>query len=457
MMLSVVILAAGQGKRMQSDLPKVLHTIAAQPMLAHLLRTTRQLSADQLLVVVGHGAQAVQRAFAQEADVQFGLQTEQLGTGHAVAQVADQLQEADDASVTLVLYGDVPMVQPQTLQRLIEACGGQQLALLTEFVADPTGYGRIVRDADNQIQAIVEHKDASEAQHRIREINTGMLAAPTGALKSWLGRLRNDNAQGEYYLTDVVDMAVRDGLVVTAVHPEASYETMGVNSRQQQALLERAWQQAQAQNHLQNGVTLMDPERFDQRGELICGKDVVIDVSCVFEGRVVLGDRVQIGAHCVLKDVEIAADTEIRPFSHLEGAKLGAQVRVGPFVRLRPGTVLGDEVQIGNFVEIKNTTFGTGSKASHLSYLGDATLGKSVNIGAGTITCNYDGVNKFRTEIGDEAFIGSDTQLVAPVQVGAGATIGAGTTLVKDAPPNQLTVSRSKQQTIDGWERPKKK
>ncbi|MFW8566043.1 bifunctional UDP-N-acetylglucosamine diphosphorylase/glucosamine-1-phosphate N-acetyltransferase GlmU [Orrella sp. 11846] len=456
-MLSVVILAAGQGKRMQSDLPKVLHTIAAQPMLAHLLRTARQLSADQLLVVVGHGAQAVQSAFAQEADVQFGLQTEQLGTGHAVAQVADQLQEADDASVTLVLYGDVPMVQPQTLQRLIKACGGQQLALLTEFVDDPTGYGRIVRNADNQIQAIVEHKDASEAQHRIREINTGMLAAPTGALKSWLGRLRNDNAQGEYYLTDVVDMAVRDGLAVTAVHPEASYETMGVNSRQQQAMLERAWQQAQAQNHLQNGVTLMDPSRFDQRGELICGKDVVIDVGCVFEGRVVLGDRVQIGAHCVLKDVEVAADTEIRPFSHLEGAKLGAQVRVGPFVRLRPGTVLGDEVQIGNFVEVKNTTFGTGSKASHLSYLGDATLGKSVNIGAGTITCNYDGVNKFRTEIGDEAFIGSDTQLVAPVQVGAGATIGAGTTLVKDAPPNQLTVSRSKQQTIDGWERPKKK
>lgn len=453
-MLNVVILAAGKGTRMHSDQPKVLHTIGGQPMLAHVIRAARALTPARIIVVVGHDAERVKAEFAGEGDLDFVLQQPQLGTGHAVQQAVPLLVDGD-GSKTLVLYGDVPLVQPATLEALL-AASQEGMAILTEFLPDPTGYGRIVRDSADQISAIVEHKDARPEQLAINEVNTGILVAPTTALKQWLARLRNDNAQQEYYLTDIVGFAKTDDMPIYAAHPGAGWETMGVNSRVQQAQCERAWQQAQANYLLERGVSLADPERFDLRGELQCGRDVFIDVGCIFEGTVQLGDGVRIGPHCVIRNTVIAAGSRIEAFSHIDGAQLQEQVQVGPFARLRPGTQLGPEVQIGNFVEVKNSRLARAAKASHLSYLGDAQIGQRVNIGAGTITCNYDGANKHLTVIEDDVFIGSDTQLVAPVTVGAGATIGAGTTLTRDAPAQALTLSRTRQQTYPHWRRPTK-
>jgi len=455
-MLNIVILAAGQGKRMQSDLPKVLHPIAGKSMLGHVLDSARALRADNVIAVIGHGAEQVQKSFAHETSLQFAIQDPQRGTGHAVQQAEPLLSENQDNDVTLVLYGDVPLVQPETLQRLL-ASRGNGIAILTEMLDNPTGYGRIVRAARGQVVAIVEHKDATETERHIKEVNTGIVAAPTAKLKTWLAKLTNNNAHGEYYLTDIVGMAVADGLSVNVAHPGAAYETAGVNSRVQQAAVERTWQAELARRQLESGVTLADPARFDQRGSLQCGRDVFIDVGCVFEGRVSLGHGVYIGPHCVLRDVSVGDSSRIEAFSHLQQAVVGAEAQVGPYARLRPGATLGDRVHVGNFVEIKNTRLGEDAKAGHLAYLGDADVGARVNIGAGTITCNYDGVNKHRTVIGDDAFIGSDTQLVAPVNVGRGATLGAGTTLTSDAPEHQLTISRAKQITIPKWKRPVKK
>ena len=455
-MLNIVILAAGQGKRMQSNLPKVLHPIAGRPMLTHVLDSARALGAQRIAIVVGHGAEQVKQAYAAQEDLQFALQQPQLGTGHAVLQAAPLLQASHADDVTIILYGDVPLVQPDTLRALLnERASG--VAILTEIVSDATGYGRIVRDAQGNVCAIVEHKDATPEQLAIQEVNTGIMAVPTRQLKSWLAKLTNNNAQGEYYLTDIVGLAVAEGVSVNVAHPVASFETLGVNSRQQQAELERLWQRELARRQLEAGVTIVDPARFDLRGELLCGQDVFIDVGCVFEGRVVLADGVRIGAHCVLRNVTLGVATRIESFSHLEQAEVGADAHIGPYARLRPGAKLADATHVGNFVEIKNTNLGKGSKANHLAYVGDADVGERVNIGAGTITCNYDGVNKHRTTIEDDAFIGSDTQLVAPVRVGKGATLGAGTTLTRDAPAGQLTVSRAKQVTIEGWKRPVKK
>ena len=455
-MLNIVILAAGQGKRMQSNLPKVLHPIAGRPMLTHVLDSARALGAQRIAIVVGHGAEQVKQAYATQEDLQFALQQPQLGTGHAVLQAVPLLKESHADDVTIVLYGDVPLVQPDTLRALLNA-RANGVAILTEILSDATGYGRIVRDVKGNVCAIVEHKDATPEQRAIQEVNTGIMAVPTRQLKSWLTKLTNNNAQGEYYLTDIVAMAVAEGVSVNVAHPVAGFETLGVNSRLQQAELERLWQRELARRQLEAGVTIVDPARFDLRGELLCGQDVFIDVGCVFEGRVVLADGVQIGAHCVLRNVTLGAATRIESFSHLEQAEVGADAHIGPYARLRPGAKLADATHVGNFVEIKNTNLGKGSKANHLAYVGDADVGERVNIGAGTITCNYDGVNKHRTTIEDDAFIGSDTQLVAPVRVGKGATLGAGTTLTRDAPAGQLTVSRAKQVTIEGWKRPVKK
>ena len=455
-MLNIVILAAGMGKRMQSDLPKVLHTLAGRSMLDHVLESARQLDPARIVVVVGHGAERVRATYEGQPGLDFALQQPQQGTGHAVQQAVPLLLEGDDDDATLVLYGDVPMVQPDTLRALLQAQAGG-MAVLTEHLADPTGYGRIVRDAQGQIARIVEHKDASADELSIGEVNTGILVAPTAKLKDWLGRLRNDNAQQEFYLTDVIGFSVADGVPVNAAHPAASWETLGVNSRVQQAELERIWQREQARRQLEAGVTLADPARFDLRGSLTCGRDVYIDVGCIFEGEVHLADGVRVGPHCVLRDVTVAAGVEIDAYSHLVQATVGQGARIGPYARLRPGAKLGDNSHVGNFVEIKNTTLGAGSKANHLAYVGDADVGERVNIGAGTITCNYDGVNKFRTVIEDDAFIGSDTQLVAPVRVGKGATLGAGTTLTKDAPADKLTLSRPSQVTVESWRRPVRK
>jgi len=455
-MLNTVILAAGAGKRMQSDLPKVLHTLAGRPMLAHVLASARALQPARIIVVVGHGAEQVRAVCADQPDLVFAEQTAQLGTGHAVQQAAPTLLEGDgDDDTTLVLYGDVPLTQPETLRALLQARQNHNgLAVLTEHLTDAGGYGRIVRDAAHRIVRVVEHKDANADELAISEVNTGMLAAPTARLKEWLARLKNDNAQGEFYLTDVIGFAVADGVPVASAHPSASWETLGVNSRAQQAELERLWQREQAQRLLAAGVTLADPARLDVRGSLTCGRDVVIDVGCVFEGVVNLADGVRVGPYCVLRDVTVAAHAAIDAYSHLANAQVGAHARVGPYARLRPGTVLAEHSHVGNFVEIKNATLGAGSKANHLSYLGDADVGARVNIGAGTITCNYDGAAKHRTVIEDDAFIGSDTQLVAPVRVGQGATLGAGTTLTRDAPAGQLTLSRPLQRTVEHWCRP---
>lgn len=456
-MLNIVILAAGLGKRMQSDLPKVLHRIAGKPMLAHVLDNARRLQPDRIVVVTGHGAERVQAAFDGQGDIAFALQRPQQGTGHAVQQALPHLLGGESpADATLVLYGDVPLVQADTLRGLLEARGAG-LALLTETLADPSGYGRIVRNAAGEVLRIVEHKDASDAEKAIAEVNTGILAAPTAQLRDWLGRITNDNAQGEYYLTDVVALAVGDGVAVRAAQPSAAWETLGVNSRLQQAGLERAWQQEQARRLLEAGVTLADPARFDLRGELICGRDVFIDVGCVFEGRVELADGVQVGPHCVLRNAVVGAGTRIDAYTHIDDAQVASDARLGPYARLRPGARIGAQAHVGNFVEIKNSVLGQASKANHLAYVGDADIGERVNLGAGTITCNYDGVNKYRTVIEDDAFIGSDTQLVAPVTVGKGATLAAGTTLTHDAPAGKLTLSRVRQTTVETWKRPQKK
>lgn len=453
--MNVVILAAGMGKRMQSALPKVLHPLAGKPLLSHVIDTARSLATDtgvhNICVIYGHGGDQVPSLIGAP-DLQFAKQEPQLGTGHAVAQAAPVL---DEKVPTLVLYGDVPLTTSASLQRLIAAAGSDKLAILTADMDDPTGLGRIVRE-DGKIVRIVEQKDASEAEKAITEINTGIIIAPTAQLKQWLTTLSNNNAQGEYYLTDIVARAVADGVPVVSAQPDAVWETLGVNSKVQLAELERIYQRNLAQKLLEQGVTLFDPTRIDIRGSLTCGRDVTIDVGCVFEGKVTLEDGVQIAAHCVIKDAHIAAGTVIKPFCHIEDATVGAQSHIGPYARLRPGTTLAEDVHVGNFVEIKNSQVAAHSKANHLAYIGDATIGSRVNIGAGTITCNYDGVNKSRTIIEDDAFIGSDSQLVAPVRVGKGATLAAGTTLTKDAPEGKLTISRARQITLENWQRPVK-
>ena len=450
--MNVVILAAGQGKRMRSDLPKVLHRLGGRPLLAHVLDTARELNAGKICVVYGHGGEAVREAL-DAGDLIWVRQEPQLGTGHAVLQTLTFLEAA---APTLVLYGDVPLIGAATLTRLLEAAGSG-LGVLTDELDDPSGYGRIVRDPDGRILRIVEERDASDEERAIGEINTGFIAAPTAALRRWLPALGNDNAQGEYYLTDIVRLAIGEGLPVATAQPDAEWEILGVNSKVQLAELERIHQSRNALLLMEQGVTLLDPDRLDVRGELDCGRDVTIDVNCVFEGRVVLGDGVEIGAHCVLKNAVIGAGTRIAPFSHIEEAEAGLSCVIGPYARLRPGTKLGEDVHIGNFVEVKNSTVADRSKANHLAYVGDATVGRNVNVGAGTITCNYDGAHKHRTVIEDDVFIGSDTQLVAPVTVGRGATLGAGTTLTEDAPPDKLTISRARQVTVPGWKRPLKK
>jgi len=455
--MNVVILAAGMGKRMQSALPKVLHPLAGKPLLRHVIDTARGLSPQKLCVIYGHGGAAVPEMVATVAEstgstIDTALQEPQQGTGHAVMQAVPQL---DDDQPTIVLYGDVPLTTVATLRRLVEAAGSDKLGILTVEQANPFGLGRIVRE-DGKIVRIVEEKDATEAERAIREINSGIMAIPTRHLKKWLAALSNNNAQGEYYLTDIVAQAVADGVPVVSSQPSGEWEVAGVNSKVQLAELERRHQLNIAQALLERGVTLMDPARIDVRGELICGRDVTIDVGCVFEGRVELADGVRIGAHCVLVDATVGAGANIKPFSHIDDATIGAASQIGPYARLRPGTALGEDVHIGNFVEVKNSTVAAHSKANHLAYVGDATIGSRVNIGAGVITCNYDGANKFRTVIEDDVFVGSDTQLIAPVTVGKGATLAAGTTLTKDAPAGKLTISRSKQITIESWKRPVK-
>ena len=449
--MNVVILAAGMGKRMQSDLPKVLHSLAGKPLLSHVIDTARQLSPSRCCVVYGHGGDKVPTQLAAD-DLQFVLQEPQLGTGHAVMQAVSKLHEDQH---TLVLYGDVPLTTVATLRALTEKAGKDKLAILTIAMDDPTGYGRIVRE-QNKIVRIVEQKDATEIERQIHEVNTGILVAPTRQLKDWLSRLSNHNAQGEYYLTDIIALAVKDNVIIESAQPSHAWETLGVNSKIQLAELERIHQLNLAHQLLEQGVTLADPARIDIRGELHCARDVNIDVGCVFEGQVHIGQGVSIGAYCVIKNSRIADNANIKPFTHIDEASVGSDSQIGPYARLRPGTTLGSDVHVGNFVEIKNSEFGAHSKANHLAYVGDTTVGSRVNIGAGTITCNYDGANKHRTVIEDDAFIGSDTQLVAPVTVGKGATIGAGTTLTKDAPPDSLTVSRARQTTIAGWQRPVK-
>ena len=449
--MNVVILAAGMGKRMQSDLPKVLHPLAGKPLLSHVIDTARQLSPSRCCVVYGHGGDKVPTQLAAD-DLQFVLQEPQLGTGHAVMQAVSKL---NDDQPTLVLYGDVPLTTVATLRALTEKAGKDKLAILTIAMDDPTGYGRIVRE-QNKIVRIVEQKDATDLERQIHEVNTGILVAPTRQLKDWLSRLSNHNVQGEYYLTDIIALAVKDNVVIESTQPSHAWETLGVNSKVQLAELERIHQLNLAHQLLEQGITLADPARIDIRGELHCARDVSIDVGCVFEGQVNIGQGVSIGAYCVIKNSRIADNANIKPFTHIDEASVGSDSHIGPYARLRPGTTLGSDVHVGNFVEIKNSEFGAHSKANHLAYVGDTSVGSRVNIGAGTITCNYDGANKHRTVIEDDAFIGSDTQLVAPVTVGKGATIGAGTTLTKDAPPDSLTVSRARQTTIAGWQRPVK-
>ena len=450
--MNIVILAAGMGKRMRSRLPKVLQPLADKPMLEHVIEKARLLgSNNRLIVVIGHGAEAVKAYFEKDEDITFALQAEQLGTGHALLQA---LPYCDQNEPTLVLLGDVPLIRPETLKDLIQAAGSG-VGLLTVRLDNPKGYGRIVRQK-GAVCAIVEEKDATDEQRAINEVNTGIMVLPTRYLERWLNELGNENAQGEYYLTDVIARAVSEGIAVNSATAQTATEVEGVNNKVQLAALERAYQKENALRLMNDGVTLIDPDRIDVRGELICGKDVTIDVGCIFSGKVVLGDGVRVGAYCVLKDVEIGEGTEILPFCHFDGAQVGKEARLGPYSRLRPGTTLADQTHIGNFVEIKKSVVGLGSKVNHLSYIGDTDMGARVNIGAGTITCNYDGVNKFRTTILDDAFIGSDTQLVAPVTVGKGATLGAGTTLTKNAPDGELTIARARQMTIKGWKRPTK-
>jgi len=452
MPLEIVVLAAGQGKRMHSALPKVLHPLAGRPLLAHVLETAQTLRPERIVVVHGHGGDAVQAAFPA-APLSWVDQSERLGTGHAVLQALPQI--SGDADV-LVLYGDVPLVRAETLGELVRATRGG-LAILTAEAPDPSGYGRIVRDARGRVARIVEQKDASPEELRLREVNVGFLCAPARRLSAWLARVGKRNAQGEYYLTDIIALAVAEGLEVAAVKAPDWLEVAGVNSKRELALLERALQRRAAERLLDSGVTLADPERIDVRGSLECGRDVAIDVNCVFEGSVRLGERVRIGPNCVLRNVTLEADTEVHAFSLLEEAQVGARCRIGPYARLRPGAVLEQEVHIGNFVEVKASRLGVGTKANHLAYIGDAQVGSRVNIGAGTITCNYDGVGKHRTVIEDDCFIGSDSTLVAPVTIGRGSYIGAGSTISKDTPAGQLTVARAKQVSLPSWKPRKKK
>ncbi|HUO44136.1 MAG TPA: bifunctional UDP-N-acetylglucosamine diphosphorylase/glucosamine-1-phosphate N-acetyltransferase GlmU [Burkholderiales bacterium] len=450
--LNVVILAAGQGKRMHSELPKVLHRLAGAPLLAHVIARARALNPQRICVVYGHGGEQVSQAFAAD-DLVFVKQELQFGTAHALAQALPHLAPR---GTTLVLYGDVPLVQPATLTALTAHRDGR-LVLLTTLMEDPHGYGRIVRDARGNIKSIVEEKDATPKQRAIREVNSGIMALPSAQLADWLGKISNRNAQKEYYLTDIVALALKGKVKIETVMPAACWEIFGVNSKQQLAQVERIYQLREAMRLLDAGVTLADPMRIDVRGELHCGRDVTIDVGCVFEGEVELGSGVEVGAHCVLKDVKVGAGSRIKPFSLIEDAVVGKDCQIGPYARIRPGTELADDVHIGNFVEVKNSHIGDRSKANHLSYIGDASIGRDVNVGAGTITCNYDGANKHRTVIEDDVFIGSDTQLVAPVTVRRGATIGAGSTITGDAPAGELTLSRAAQTTVSGWRRPQKK
>ncbi|EDT37156.1 bifunctional UDP-N-acetylglucosamine diphosphorylase/glucosamine-1-phosphate N-acetyltransferase GlmU [Burkholderia ambifaria] len=451
--MNIVILAAGTGKRMRSALPKVLHPLAGRPLLSHVIATARTLQPSRLVVVVGHGAEQVQAAVAAP-DVQFAVQAEQLGTGHAVRQALPLL---DPAQPTLVLYGDVPLTRASTLRRLVDAAREGSYGILTVTLDDPTGYGRIVRDTSGFVTRIVEQKDASPEQLKIAEINTGIIVTPTGQLSMWLGALRNENAQGEYYLTDVVELAIEAGFEVVTSQPDDEWETLGVNSKAQLAELERIHQRNVADALLVDGVTLADPARLDVRGTLRCGRDVSIDVNCVFEGNVTLADNVTIGANCVIRNASVGAGTRIDSFTHIDGAELGADTVIGPYARLRPGAQLADEAHVGNFVEVKNAVIGHGSKANHLTYIGDADIGARVNIGAGTITCNYDGANKFRTVIEDDVFVGSDTQFVAPVRVGRGVTIAAGTTIWKDVAEGVLALNEKTQTAKSGYVRPVKK
>jgi len=452
--LNIIILAAGLGKRMNSSLPKVLHSLAGKSLLSHVIDTANGLLPHKICVVYGHGNDAVRDTIGKN-ELVWVKQEPQLGTGHALMQALPHL---DKKGLTLVLYGDVPLISLETLQKLISASSEDNLALLTLRLNDPTGYGRIVRDnEENNVIAIVEDKDTNIDQQKIKEINTGIMVIPNANLHEWLPKLENKNSQKEYYLTDIVAFAAKAGEKIEAAHPSNNWEVLGVNNKVQLAELERTYQKNYAEKLLEKGVTLIDPSRIDVRGKLNCGKDVEIDINCIFEGKVILGDGVKIGAHCILKNVKIEAGTTILPFSLIEDADIGKNCRVGPFSRIRPGTSLADEIHIGNFVEIKNSSINSGSKINHLSYIGDATVGKKVNVGAGTITCNYDGVNKFQTVIEDNVFIGSDTQLIAPVKITNGSTIGAGSTITMNTPPEELTLSRSKQRSIPGWKRPTKK
>ena len=458
MAVNIVVMAAGKGTRMKSTLPKVLHRLAGRPLLQHVLDAAGALGATHaganMVLIVGHGAEVVESAVAGQR-VRCVRQEPQLGTGHALQQALPALD--DRHATTLILNGDVPLIRPATAAALVDACGGERLALLTVELADPSGYGRIVRDAGGQrVLGIVEHKDASADQRAIREVYTGMMAAPTAALRRWVAALRNDNAQREYYLTDIVAMAVAEGVPVVAQPVADETEVLGVNSPLQLAELERRLQRLQAEALMDAGVRLADPARFDLRGTLHCGPDVEIDVGVVFEGTVTLGAGVRIGAHCVIRDADIAAGAVIHPFCHIEGAAVGPGALVGPYARLRPGAELGAEVHIGNFVEVKNSRLADGAKANHLAYLGDATVGARVNVGAGSITANYDGANKHRTAIGDDVHIGSNCVLVAPVTVGAGATVGGGSTITDDVPAGTLAVARGRQRVIEGWKRPVK-
>jgi len=451
--LCVVVLAAGQGTRMKSDLPKVLHEIGGTSLLMHVIRAAQALDAAEITVVYGHGGEQVKSVLSEE-EIIWVEQGEQLGTGHAVQQA---MPSVPDDHIALLLYGDVPLITAGTLNQLVAATEQNALALLTATLENPTGYGRIVRDSTNKVQCIVEQKDASHEQLAINEINTGMLAVRSNELRQWVNRLDNKNAQGEFYLTDIIGFAVEDGIDINTRHPDSTVEIEGVNNKRQLADLERAYQSRSANTHMENGLTLRDPNRFDVRGELSFGKDVIIDANVIIEGKVTLGDRVTIGPNVLLKDIIIGNETNIHANSVLEKSIIGASCEIGPFARIRPDTILADQVKVGNFVEIKKSTVAEGSKVNHLSYIGDTTMGSQVNIGAGTITCNYDGANKHQTIIGDNVFIGSNSQLIAPVTVGDGATIGAGSTITRGAPSGALTLTRPKQVTREGWKRPEKK
>ncbi|MDO7896568.1 bifunctional UDP-N-acetylglucosamine diphosphorylase/glucosamine-1-phosphate N-acetyltransferase GlmU [Pseudomonas citrulli] len=451
MSLEIVILAAGQGTRMRSALPKVLHPVAGRSMLGHVIHSARQLDPQRIHVVIGHGADAVRERLAAD-DLNFVLQDKQLGTGHAVAQAVPFIT----ADTVLILYGDVPLIEVETLQRLLTHVAPRQLGLLTVELDDPTGYGRIVRNADGQVTAIVEQKDANQAQRAITEGNTGILAVPAERLGDWMSRLSNNNAQGEYYLTDVIAMAVADGLVVATEQPLDAMEVQGANDRRQLAELERHYQLRAARRLMAQGVTLRDPARFDVRGDVSVGRDVVIDINVILEGNVVIEDDVVIGPNCVIKDSTLRKGVVIKANSHLDGAVMGEGSDAGPFARLRPGSVLEARAHVGNFVELKNAHLGEGAKAGHLTYLGDAEVGARTNIGAGTITCNYDGANKWKTVLGEDVFIGSNNSLVAPVDISHGATTAAGSTITQNVDNAQLAVGRARQRNIDNWKRPEK-